>query len=511
MKTHSADEVRLAKALPPPIARRPGDTSPSMICRQVFDAMAIHANGDIVCWCVDVEGKHVYGNVFTDRIADVYNGPAYREIREWLLQSRPDTWCPAVEYHCPLRAVPASRDLKTTECRVKLLRLEPVTYCNLRCPVCPVETGFKQRPELTETRQHKMLPLDVMLDVIAQLPDLEILEYFDYGEPFLHKDTITFLREVRRTRPDLLIATNTNGTVLTPAQIEAIAKEGLLSRVIFSIDGATPESYKKYRIGGSFDKAFGKMKALAEACRAAGTWNKYGDGPRGTVQIVWQYILFEWNDSDEEIALARELAREADLPMTWIVTSGYGASKRFLPGSQECASLLNLPDFFIHLSANADIDDRLEKRGIDGITNYDQFKIDCDLLSLPYVNNNGNRKYQACIQSDEKIISVPRGSKVVFNVWVENKTDQNWDVKSSDYLRLGFRLETADNKPISELPGFVFPESVARPGGRDCFKAPIALPEQPGEYRLLVDVVQEWVCWFSDRGSEPFVFTIRLD
>ncbi len=32
-----------------------------------------------------------------------------------------------------------------------------------------------------------------------------------------------------------------------------------MDRVVFSIDGATPESYKKYRIGGSFDKAYGKM------------------------------------------------------------------------------------------------------------------------------------------------------------------------------------------------------------------------------------------------------------
>ena len=62
-----------------------------MVCQQVFDSISIHANGDIVCWCVDVNGKHVYVNVFTDRIADVYNGPKYKEIREWMLRSRPDT------------------------------------------------------------------------------------------------------------------------------------------------------------------------------------------------------------------------------------------------------------------------------------------------------------------------------------------------------------------------------------------------------------------------------------
>src|ERR1700732_2480839 len=99
---------RKPKPLPTPLARTSGDGSPPMICQQVFDSISIHANGDIVCWCVDVEGRRVYGNVFTDRIADVYNGSAYREIREWMLQSRPDTWCPAIDRDCPLRIVPAA-------------------------------------------------------------------------------------------------------------------------------------------------------------------------------------------------------------------------------------------------------------------------------------------------------------------------------------------------------------------------------------------------------------------
>src|SRR5437763_1137280 len=79
---------RPRKPLPAPVARMRNDASQPLICRQVFDSISIHANGDIVCWCVDVNGKHVYGNVFKDRIADVYNGPAYREIREWMLKSR---------------------------------------------------------------------------------------------------------------------------------------------------------------------------------------------------------------------------------------------------------------------------------------------------------------------------------------------------------------------------------------------------------------------------------------
>jgi Radical SAM superfamily/Iron-sulfur cluster-binding domain len=357
----------LSGPLPAPLPRERGDVSPALICSQVFDSISIHANGDIVCWCVDVNGQRVYGNVLKDRIADVWDGPAYKEIRDWLLRSRPDSWCPAIDRHCPLRVVPATGGYDRSPLRIKILKLEPVTYCNLQCPVCPVETGFKQVPELRETRAQKQLPLNVMLDVVSQLPDLELIEYFDYGEPFIHRDTVTFLREVRRMRPACRIVTNTNGTVMTPEQIRAIANESLLDRVVFSIDGATTESYRQYRIGGSFSKAFGKMKALADACRIAGTRCKYSPGLPGSVQITWQYILFEWNDGDDELALARQLARSIDVPIEWVITSGYGASKRFLHGSAEAMRLMDPPDSFIHMAANADIDVRLKDRGIDNI------------------------------------------------------------------------------------------------------------------------------------------------
>ena len=300
-----------------------------------------------------------------------------------------------------------------------------------------------------------------MLDVVAQLPDLETILYFNFGEPFLHKDTITFLREVRRTRPGVQIMTNTIGLVMTPAQIQAIATEALMDKVVFSIDGATAESYRKYRVGGTFSKAFGKMKALADACRAAGTWRKY-DVTAGRVQITWQYILFEWNDSDEELALAQELARNIDVPIEWLITSGYGASKRFLSGSTEAARLMDPPDSFIHLSAPTDLANRLKEKQISAaeFRAYKKIKASCALLSLPYTRGvgrhrglariraaiNARRSYRALFRPDDFSITAPLGSVILFEMEVENRTDQSWDISRSGLLRLGVRPWTTTQK-----------------------------------------------------------------
>ena len=55
------------------------------------------------------------------------------------------------------------------------------------------------------------------------------------------------------------------------------------------------------------------------------------------------------------------------------------------------------------------------------------------------------------------------------------------------------------------------PAGAARPSGHDRVLLPVDLPEQPGEYKLSLAVVQEWVCWFSDRGSQPLVLSLLVE
>ena len=54
--------------------------------------------------------------------------------------------------------------------------------------------------------------------------------------------------------------------------------------------------------------------------------------------ITWRYILFNWNDSDEEMDKARALAKEIGVDrFCWMTTDrpADGWSRRFAPGSEE--------------------------------------------------------------------------------------------------------------------------------------------------------------------------------
>src|SRR5215469_17394605 len=113
-------------------------TSPALVCAPVFEEICINANGDIICSSCDVNGQRVYGNVFKDRIKDVYNGPMYQEIREWLLKSPPDTWCPAINQQCPKRATSATSQYKASDCRVKVLLLAPLNRISNKIHFCVI-------------------------------------------------------------------------------------------------------------------------------------------------------------------------------------------------------------------------------------------------------------------------------------------------------------------------------------------------------------------------------------
>jgi pyruvate-formate lyase-activating enzyme len=311
---------------------------PSMICRMIFDELCVLANGDIVCSCADPSGFRVYGNVYRDRIADVYNGTMYRKMRQWQLSAKANSWCPVIKSACAGRVSRATTADQVTGRAVKMLQLEPISYCNLKCPACPV-TQFDINPHYREDRA-SILPLEVMLSVVEQLPELEKILFYNFGEPFLHKDAITFLQIVRRQRSEVLLHTSTNGLALTSRKIDSLASESLADLIVFSIDGAREDSYRRYRVNGDFNHALANLAALVRACERAGTADR--------MEIVWQYILFQWNDSDEELTEAKHLAAEIGVPIKWVFTHTEGASLRYTAGSEAAARLYSnevVPDF----------------------------------------------------------------------------------------------------------------------------------------------------------------------
>ena len=85
----------------------------------------------------------------------------------------------------------------------------------------------------------------------------------------------------------------------------------------------------KYRQRGRFDVAIRNLRAMADEKRRAG---------RDLPFLNWRYILFVWNDSDEEMALARQMAADIGVDrLCWELTDHpeNAYSRRFVPGSPD--------------------------------------------------------------------------------------------------------------------------------------------------------------------------------
>jgi MoaA/NifB/PqqE/SkfB family radical SAM enzyme len=197
--------------------------------------------------------------------------------------------------------------------------LENTVRCNIDCIGCDRQSAARIRT----TTQMDMEKLSRMADLVHDL-GIQTLCYLNLGEPFLSPNIGLELPLLRRKNPNCNIWISTNGIVLnTDAKREAALSA---SHIYFSIAGINEEMLKKYEHLGSYEKAYGNMKALVDYRNARGLSQPL---------VEWKYLLFNWNDHRRTIERAIELAKAAgvDIISFWPTHNPfYGFSYRYALG-----------------------------------------------------------------------------------------------------------------------------------------------------------------------------------
>lgn len=336
-------------------------------CRHAFEYAVVHANGEVVCSIIDGRGDFVIGNVHERSLTEIFYSSRAAELRH-LVRSTGDSYCAAIGKHCALKTVPFMVGDDTMPV-LRYLAIEPTTACDLRCLSCsirdfsgdvswrdawrdggpsfllwdgarrakqhladairrvvpslrsktPAELGraagwLRGRPSKSRSGT---LSLDTIKRVIDEAgPGIERVDFFNYGEPFLYKHLVAALRHIRTVMPHTTIAMSTDGMQVREPAESAIVDEGLLDWLIFSVDGSDPGSYRRYRIRGDFDVAF---QNLARVHRRA-------QGSR--LRVIWQYVVFRWNDSDAQFKRAIALAEDRGITLHFDFAHTWGRSRR---------------------------------------------------------------------------------------------------------------------------------------------------------------------------------------
>ena len=118
----------------------------------------------------------------------------------------------------------------------RVVFIEVTNRCNLLCETCP-RTYFTREPLRT-------LAYDEFVLIAEQFPQMQRAVLHGIGEPLLNRDLPQIIAYLKQRTVEVLF--NSNGTLLTPAWQEALARSGL-DEYRCSIDGATPATYARIR------------------------------------------------------------------------------------------------------------------------------------------------------------------------------------------------------------------------------------------------------------------------
>jgi MoaA/NifB/PqqE/SkfB family radical SAM enzyme len=433
-------------------------------CSWPWSIAVMLCDGRIVCGCADPYAKRVLGDFRTTPLAAIWRGPLATEVREDI-NTGGSPFCG----DCPLKVPLAGdepapvRDLNVPPLPSRLY-IECTAACNISCfqACCAPETG------ITRTRQAGMLDWDLFTRAIDEAgPSLVRVDFFNYGEAFLHKRAVDMCEYIKTKHPHIYLYTSTNGLALNEDKARRLVHSGI-DEVTFSIDGASQETYARYRQRGRFDVAIANLRAMADEKARAG---------RDVPQLNWRYILFTWNDSDEEMSRARQLAADIGVDrLCWEITDHpeESFSRRFVKGTPDLDRI-----------RHEIWDDNNLGNAIHGATPRARIDVQQWLPILP--------------------LKTRAARPLPVKTRISNLSTRPFRAQASygrRLVRLGAQLLDADGRMLNRDHARAWLPADLPPGASTDVTIDIPAPAAPGRYGLKFDLVSEGIDWFEACGSQ---------
>ncbi|MHB8159354.1 MAG: radical SAM/SPASM domain-containing protein [Thermoleophilia bacterium] len=167
------------------------------------------------------------------------------------------------------------------------INIEPTNQCNLRCNMCP-------RKDLTRPVGEIDLELfDKLAEEISRQAPAEVRLHKD-GEPLMTPRIFELIDRIKTVAPSTLLNMDTNALLLDEEKAEKIL-DSKLDVLLFSVNAATAETYKKVRGSTKYDQVITNIERfLARRQERGYVW------PKVKVQLI---VMAE---TKNEIGLFRE-------------------------------------------------------------------------------------------------------------------------------------------------------------------------------------------------------------
>lgn len=168
-------------------------------------------------------------------------------------------------------------------------QVEPVNFCNLSCPLCLTTSQ-------TGSRRRSLLAFSTFKRFIDEVGDyLLLIVLWNWGEPFLNPDIFRMIRYAKSK--NIIMHSSTNGNVIfDEARAEELVDSGL-DTLVFGVDGATEETYRKYRKGGSLGNVIESIRTIVKVKDKVNSKKPF---------LNLRFVIMKHNE--KEIPLIKQLA-----------------------------------------------------------------------------------------------------------------------------------------------------------------------------------------------------------
>ena len=151
------------------------------------------------------------------------------------------------------------------------IHIEPTSFCNLRCPMCPQSVGANEHNGFME--------MDLFRKIINEAKDFTTeANLFFRGESMMHKDIYEMIRVCEEA--GIAAHINTNATLLRDEKIDQLL-DARPSKLTISFDSGEPEEYEEMRKGAKFDHTLERVLQLLRAMKT-----RSGKRPYMVMQVI---------------------------------------------------------------------------------------------------------------------------------------------------------------------------------------------------------------------------------
>lgn len=180
-----------------------------------------------------------------------------------------------------------------------LAQIDPTNVCNLKCLKCPNRLNKRKKSFMSFGNFKKLI--DETEDCLFSVG------IFHMGEPFLNKDIFKMIKYAENKNIKTYL--NSNMTMINEKNVDDLINSGL-KYITMSIDGASQETYSKYRMGGNFDKILKNIKLIIQKKKEYKTHFPF---------LEWKFITF--NHNEHELKKAERMAKEIGIDFFTLLPS----------------------------------------------------------------------------------------------------------------------------------------------------------------------------------------------